>query len=285
MATAQITEESTSKHVEAAGINVHYHDVGEGDIPIIMLHGGGPGATGWSNYAPKNLRAIAERHRVILMDQPGFGGTDLPPTNVPRGQFFATCFLEFLDKLGIKKATLVGNSMGAANAVNFSIAHEERVEKLVLIGGIGGTNIISHEPTEGTKIIDEAYDNPTVENFRRFFNMMLYDASSIGDDVLQARVDAALQRRHQLEARVEASRRFGMGTRRDNSEALSKLGVKTLVFFGRNDRVSTVEAALRAVTLIPDSRLVIFSHCAHWVQYERGEAFNGMLLEFLDEPS
>jgi 2-hydroxy-6-oxonona-2,4-dienedioate hydrolase len=283
MATAEITEEGTSRTVEAAGIRIHYHEVGEGDIPVIMLHGGGPGATGWSNYAPRTLRPIAERHRVILMDQPGFGGSDLPPADMPRGQFFVTCFLEFLDKLGIKKATLVGNSMGAGNAVNFTTAHEERVERLVLIGGIGGTNIISHEPTEGTKIIDEAYADPTLENFRRFFDMMLYDTSSIGDDVLQARVDAALERPHQLEARLEASRRFGMGVRRDNSEALSKMNVKTMVFFGRNDRVSTVEAALRAVTLIPDSRLVLFSHCAHWVQYERPEAFNGTLLEFLDE--
>ncbi len=285
MATIEITEASTSKTVEAAGIRVHYHDVGEGDVPVIMLHGGGPGATGWSNYAPRTLRPIAERHRVILMDQPGFGGSDLPPADVPRGQFFVTCFLEFLDKLGIKKATLVGNSMGAGAAVNFTIAHEERVERLVLIGGIGGTNIISHEPTEGTKIINEAYADPSVENFRRFFNMMLYDTSSIGDDVLQARVDAALERRHQLEARIEANKRFGMGVRRDNSEALSNIGVKTMVFFGRNDRVSTVEAALRSVTLIPDSRLVLFSHCAHWVQYERAEAFNGILLEFLDELS
>src|SRR3546814_9238424 len=77
-----------------------------------MLPGGGPGASGWSNYN-RNIEAFVDAgFRVILMDCPGFNKSGPIVTSDPRGLVNARAVKGLLDVLGIKKAHLVGNSMG-----------------------------------------------------------------------------------------------------------------------------------------------------------------------------
>ena len=56
-------EADTSRYVEVDGINIHFNDAGQGEI-VIMLHGSGPGASGWSNFN-RNIDALAATHRVL----------------------------------------------------------------------------------------------------------------------------------------------------------------------------------------------------------------------------
>ena len=71
MPSDSITFESTSRFAQLGDLRLHFNDVGEGDV-LVMLHGGGPGATGWSNFK-QNLPAFSSRFRVLLVDQPQFG--------------------------------------------------------------------------------------------------------------------------------------------------------------------------------------------------------------------
>src|SRR5581483_2031964 len=59
--------------VDVAGMKIHVSEAGKGE-PIVMLHGGGPGATGMSNFRT-NLDHLSERFRLIVLDQPGFGSS------------------------------------------------------------------------------------------------------------------------------------------------------------------------------------------------------------------
>ena len=68
------TEQGTSRDVQAAGIRVHYNEVGAGQ-PIIMIHGAGPGASSWSNFRG-NVDAFAAGHRALLVDMPQYGGSE-----------------------------------------------------------------------------------------------------------------------------------------------------------------------------------------------------------------
>ena len=72
--TTPLTEEGTSRYATVDGVKVHYNEAGSGP-PVVMLHGGGPGASGWSNFGT-NVGPLSERFRVILMDLPGFGKSD-----------------------------------------------------------------------------------------------------------------------------------------------------------------------------------------------------------------
>src|SRR5579885_1148413 len=65
-----LTEEATSRFVKAGNLRLHYHEAGSGP-PLIMIHGGGPGAGGWSNYR-RNVEHFAHSYRVILPDLPCF---------------------------------------------------------------------------------------------------------------------------------------------------------------------------------------------------------------------
>jgi pimeloyl-ACP methyl ester carboxylesterase len=66
--TTQITAESTSKFVQTPKWKIHYNEAGQGH-PVIMIHGGGPGATGWSNFN-QNLIPLSEKYRILAVDTP-----------------------------------------------------------------------------------------------------------------------------------------------------------------------------------------------------------------------
>ena len=76
-----------------------------------MLHGGGPGASAWSNFG-RNLPVFAARFRTLLVDQPGFGQSDKPPVTGNYFTFAAEALAGLLDELGIDQVHLVGNSLG-----------------------------------------------------------------------------------------------------------------------------------------------------------------------------
>ena len=115
----EFSEQGTSKTVKAGGMDVHYHDVGSGD-PIVLLHSYGPGTTGWITFH-KILPALAQRYRRIVMDLPNFGRTGPVTYNEPLHNLQARTALALMDKLGIEKAHLVGNSQGGQSAMVVAI--------------------------------------------------------------------------------------------------------------------------------------------------------------------
>ena len=124
-----VTAEGTSRFVEAAGLTFHYNEAGEGH-PVVLLHGGGPGATGWSNYNP-NIGYLADHFRVIAVDMPGWGQSS--PVKAEERDHPAH-LLAFIDALGIDRPALVGNSMGGATSMSFAARFPDRLSHLVTMG-------------------------------------------------------------------------------------------------------------------------------------------------------
>src|SRR6516225_13358 len=140
MTTTQAhSEAATSKFVSVmengAELRLHYNDAGEGKETVVMLHGSGPGASGWANFN-RNVDAFVDAgYRVILLDCPGWGKSDSIVCTGSRSDLNARMLKGVLDTLGIERAHLVGNSMGGHSAVAFALSYPERVGKLVLMGG------------------------------------------------------------------------------------------------------------------------------------------------------
>src|ERR671918_655483 len=79
MAVAKLEKESVRKSSKAGDITLNYYEAGDGPgLPLVMLHGGGPGASAWSNFGAA-LPGFAASYRTLLVDQPGFGDSDKPP--------------------------------------------------------------------------------------------------------------------------------------------------------------------------------------------------------------
>src|SRR5690349_13783373 len=111
-----LTDENTSHFAEInegeLKLRLHYNDAGHGDEVVILIHGSGPGASGWSNFH-RNVQPLVDAgYRVILMDCPGWSQSDPVISRGSRSELNATALKGLLDVLGIARAHLVGNSMG-----------------------------------------------------------------------------------------------------------------------------------------------------------------------------
>ena len=274
--TTVLTEEGTSNFAQAGNLNVHYNEAGTGDT-VVMLHGGGPGASGWSNYVT-NFGPFSEHYRAILMDMPGYGKSDPKEMHEDyRNRINALALRDLLDTLGIEKANVIGNSMGGATAATFAIAYPERINKLVLMGaGGGGASIMQPMPLEGIKRIAALFEDPTLEGFRELIKIFVYDSSFMTDDLLHQRLANTLAHPEHLEARRKSSKQL-----EDLSPELSKIQADTLIVWGRDDRFVPLDHALKFLWSIPKSQLHVFSGCGHWAQYEKSGEFNTLVLDFL----
>jgi 2-hydroxy-6-oxonona-2,4-dienedioate hydrolase len=285
MAVAQLTEESTSRFVQTKHWKLHYNEAGEGH-PVIMLHGTGPGATGWSNFN-RNLGPLAEKYHVILLDSPGWGQSDTVDVEAfgqSRGDINALAVKELMDELGMDKAALVGNSMGGGCVQSFNMSFPERLSHFITMGsGAPGTNIIMPGgPLEGIRIIRETYENPTPENFKRLIQVMVYDSSFVSEELAQQRAKSALANQDHLANWLKS---FGGGGGAAPNpklvESILNCQAPALVFHGRDDRTVPIEGSMRLMSMLPNATLVVFNKCGHWAQVEHAATFNWMVSDFI----
>ncbi|MFD4603825.1 alpha/beta fold hydrolase [Streptomyces sp. NPDC058464] len=273
-----LTAEGTSRTVQTKNWKIHYNEAGEGH-PIVMLHGSGPGATGWSNFGP-NMKVLSDRFRVIAVDTPGWGASDAV---TPDERDPVEAALQLLDALGIDKAAFVGNSMGGMTSIAFAVRHPDRISHLITMGaGSPGPAYFgaSDGPSEGLKVLLKGYRDPSPETMRELVEIMTYDAAFVTDELIAQRSDAARKRPDHL-ANFLASGLTGVRSVQAPLERIAAIQTPTLVFHGRDDRVVHYESALRLVTLIPDSRLVLINRCGHWLQLEHADEFNRLVGDFV----
>ena len=273
----ELTYEATSRTVQTARWKIHYNEAGEGH-PVVMLHGSGPGATGWSNFGP-NMPALAERFRVIAVDMPGWGASDAVTFDE---RDHAGAALELLDTLGIEKAAFVGNSMGGMTALRFAALHPERISHLVTMGpGAPGPRLFGagDGPTEGLKVLQAAYRDPSAASMKRLVEIMTFDPANATDALAQQRSDAALARPDHLENFVAGiGKVFRFWPTVDD---VLSIRTPALLFHGRDDRVVHFENSLALTAMIPDSRLVLLNRCGHWAQVEHAAEFNRLVRDFV----
>jgi pimeloyl-ACP methyl ester carboxylesterase len=268
-------EEGTSRFVQAGNLKLHYNEAGSGDVAL-MLHGGGPGASGWSNFS-KNVGPISERFRVILLDLPGYGKSDSVVVQGGRAAFNAETIKSFIDVLKIPRLHLIGNSLGGATSARLAAEYPDRVGKVVLMGAAGGgTSLFVPMPSEGIKLLNAVFAHPVKESFKKLMELFVYDKSWITDELLERRWSAVIDNPDHLEARRQSTPGV-----EDLTRDFPRIQAESLIVWGRDDRMVPIDHALALLWRIPKSRLHIYSECGHWVQYEKADEFNRLVLDFL----
>lgn len=285
MNTPTLTEAATSKFmhlkVDEREVRVHYNDAGTGAETVVMLHGSGPGASGWANFHRNVDAFVAAGYRVVLMDCLGWSKSDPVVCTGSRSDLNARTLKALLDGLALERVHIVGNSMGGHSAVAFALAHPERVARLVLMGGgTGGPSQFVPMPTEGIKLLQGLYREPTIDNLKKMMNVFVYDASSLTEELFQARLDNMLARKDHLDNFVKSlaanPKQFP-----DQGPRLGEISAPTLVIWGRDDRFVPMDVGLRLIWGMPNAELHIFNRCGHWAQWEHADKFNRMVLDFL----
>jgi 4,5:9,10-diseco-3-hydroxy-5,9,17-trioxoandrosta-1(10),2-diene-4-oate hydrolase len=284
------TPDLSERTVTVAGKPIFVAEAGAGPA-VVMLHGGGPGASGVSNYS-RNIDALAQRLQVIVPDMPGYGRSTKDVDQSDPFGYLADMIRGLLDELGVETAHLIGNSYGGAAALRLALDSPHRVGKLVLMGpgGIGTTRAL---PTDGLKSLLSYYggDGPSREKLERFIRTYLvYDGASVPDELIDLRYQASID--PEVVANPPLRRPSGpmaprtlwrMDLTRDSR--LKHLPTPTLVLWGRDDKVNRPAGGPMLLNMMPNAELLMTSHTGHWMQFERAELFNDIVTEFLSATS
>lgn len=263
---------TAAKEVEVYGQKIHYLEAGAGPV-VILLHGLGGDSTNWALTLP----ALSANYRVIAPDQIGFGKSDKPVIN-----YRVATLVEFLSvfykKLGIEKATLVGNSLGGWTAAAFALAYPERVEKLVLVDAAGYSPKRLGVPALGAEFYSIL--NPaTTADLRRTFKLVFYNQAMFTDQVIEQQFTTKLKRGdgQTINAFVDSIMRGEDYL----DESAVKIKTPTLVIWGREDGLTPLVMGETFAKDIPGAQKLIIEKCGHIPQLEKPLEFNTALLKFL----
>jgi 2-hydroxy-6-oxonona-2,4-dienedioate hydrolase len=273
MASVIWAQAPVSKQVEVFGQKIHYLEAGSGPN-VVLLHGLGADATNWA----MNTSVLAKSFHVFVPDQIGFGESDKPLIN-----YRVSTLVDFLDgfykKVGIAKATVVGNSLGGWTAMAFTLAHPDKVERMVLVdaGGYSFEKLGTAKPT--IEILDGL--NPsTIAGSKAVLALILANKSLATDQAAEH-----LFATHMKSGDGYTIERFIDSIQRGQDVVDGKLGgihVPTLIVWGAEDALTLPAGGKMMATEIAGSELVVLDHCGHIPQFECAAPFNEALIKFLN---
>jgi pimeloyl-ACP methyl ester carboxylesterase len=223
------------------GINMHYVERGHANgHVIIFLHGY---TDSWRSFE-RNLPLISDKFHLYALDQRGHGDSSRPACCYTQADFSADV-LAFMDALNIRKATIVGHSMGSFIAHKFAVENPQRVKRLVLIGS--APTMAGNEVVAGLNDFVQTLEDPVDPQFVRDFQASTY-ANPIPAEFLDTAVSESLK----LPASVWKQTLAGM-VAEDHSAQLGQTKAPTLILWGDNDGIFSLQDQLALDTLIPNS--------------------------------
>jgi pimeloyl-ACP methyl ester carboxylesterase len=269
--------------VEIDGRSVNYVDIGSGERePIVFVHGlGGQ----WQNWL-ENIPRAAQERRVIALDLPGFGLSEMPRDEITISGY-GRVVDALCERLGLGRVDVVGNSMGGYVSAEVAIQFPQRVDQLVLVSAAGITSAnLAHAPIMTLGRIATAIVTHTAAQDRTLAARPKTRHASL---LFVARHPSRLKGDFAYEAFFKGTGKPGfMDALRANldydfRDRLPEIGVPTLIVWGENDSIIPVKDAQEFERLIPDSRKVLMKDTGHVAMAERPQTFNDLMLEFLAE--
>jgi triacylglycerol lipase len=270
-AQAQLAPQASAaveKEAVVFGTKIHYQEAGSGPI-VILLHGLGGNSQNWA----LTVGPLAQKFRVIVPDQIGFGKSDKPFIHYRIGTY-----VDFLDQfckqLKIERASLVGNSMGGWVAAAFTIAFPERVERLVLVDAAGYA-----PPANFDYRILYGLNPSTREGMKQVADKVFYNKLFQSD----ALIDAAMAARFTAGDGYTITSLIESISRGEDfiDKGIKSIKQPTLVVWGRQDGLTPLADGERFKKDIPNSTLLVIEECGHAPQFEKAAEFNAALLKFL----
>jgi pimeloyl-ACP methyl ester carboxylesterase len=266
-----MTAQAVEKFVQVGEYNTRYIEAGQGD-PVILLHPACPGAHG-ALYYRYTIGPLSERFRVLAPDLIGFGGTD-SPTRMLKHPTYVEHIVGFMQAVGATPAHVIGNCRGGLVAISVAGEHPELVRRLILIGNAGG-GIPPELEEKALKPYSEFV--PSREGLTSSLARCFFDSSThVSADAFDAQLNASIKQ-------YDAYARLG-GYPMDVPNLkplLAEMTVPTLFLCGREDRVLTLEQAMRGYAMTPGARMYVIPNCGLHPQLEHPQEFNRVVLQFL----
>ncbi len=263
------------QYLNVEGIKTFYVRAGTG-TPLLLIHGGAPGACSLVNWGLNIEPLAALGFCVIAFDQPGFGYSDNPKDHSV--EFRVNHAKSFINKLELDRFHVVGNSQGAYIAARVAL-EDPRTGKLVLVSsgtlapkGSPAAQALSREHAERLRQYA-----PSLENARTLTLGTLFNPELVTEDLVQLRYEMSIGKN----LAAQSERRKAPPAKPIGEELLRTLKVKTLIFWGKNDRGAALERGIALFQLIPKAEFHTFDDCAHWVQWDQASRFHKIVADFL----
>ena len=261
--------------VKVNDINMYYEVHGDG-FPIVMISGLASHVDWW---APDFLGGMSKKFKAIIFDNRGAGRTDKPDVEYSI-KMFADDTVGLMDALNIKKAHVLGASMGGMIAQELVLNYPERVEKLVLCCTHcgGGRNILSSP--EVMEILMKGAEGMTPEEGAELMISLIFTEDFIKNnhDVIERTRENILKEpipEFSYQRQIAAVMKFNAGRR------LKKVNTPTLIIQGKMDVLVPLKNAEVLAKLIPGAKSVLLDNTAHAIFYPNTERVIEEVLKFL----
>lgn len=262
------------------GVRTHYVTAGEGE-PVILIHGGGPGASGATGWA-QTIPALAKHFRVYAIDLIGNGDTDKPMVEYSL-QTLVEHVAGFIDVLRLRNVRIMGNSQGAYVAIKYALDNPGRVKSAAMIstGNVAAACGIEGGRSEALPRFDG-----TKESLQSFMNVIVNNPAKLPPELLDLRFETASQPGHrEMLQSIGRYRRLSVEDPSHHQswtirERLKALQVPYCIIWGEKDRSAPLDPlGLGMKELLPHIPFHIVPDSGHQVQNEQPEACNKILID------
>jgi pimeloyl-ACP methyl ester carboxylesterase len=250
---------------------IHYEAYGRGS-PVILLHGW----LGSWGYWLSTMEALSDRYRAYALDFWGFGDS-----GKRRESYLITDFVslvnQFMDRLGIEQAPIIGHSMGGTVALSVALAYPQRVSKVSVVGSpiVGSSLNIFLRLAGRPWIAVLVWNNPRLlrlgiklfspritHDWRAWYDMIIHDLS-----------------RTTLEAFFSS---IGSLRETDLRPQLGQLTIPALGIYGRGDNIVAPHQAQLIAKSVPQGRVKMMERSRHFVMLDEPEEFTRAVVNFLE---
>jgi pimeloyl-ACP methyl ester carboxylesterase len=275
------------RYYDAGGIRTRVIEAGDGGEPLVLMHG----LSGHAESFIRNVVPLAEAgYRVLSVDAVGHGFSAKPEDVTYHSPTFERHLLGVLDAIGADRAHVVGQSLGGWTAWRLALRHPERFRSLTSATGAGillGDEASRRESEAIHKrvgsVTARALEEPTRERVRARLEWLMASPDRVTDELVETRYAIFnLPDSRRVMAKVSAEQTSEENRRHLLTEDdLARTSVPTMLLWTDKNPTVPASTARRAADLVPGARFELVEDAGHWPQFERPEAFNRVLLDFL----
>lgn len=258
--------------IKANNIYIGYDDIGDGDVPIIFLHGFALDKSSWE----KQVGFFKMSHRVIACNVRSFGNSTTNNEELSM-DLFADDLIAFMDALNIKKVIICGLSMGGYIALNAVSRYSNRFLGLVLCATQSFAD--SEETKELRKVRIQQINAEGINDFALEFLANIFHKNTVENKKEMVNNTEILIRSNSSQVIVNGM--LSLLNRKSTCETLSNINIPTLIICGKGDLLTPVNASQFLHENIKYSSLEIIEFARHMPNLEQADEFNSILKNFL----
>lgn len=265
--------------VKLAGRRTHFVKKGEGS-PVVLIHGFNLDHNTWI----ENMDVLARYFTVYAVDLWGSGFSTREPLDYGF-PLFVEQIQQLMDHLKLARAHFVGHSMGGGTAIAFSVAHPDRVDRLILVDSVG----IPRPTTLRERVfrlpwLPEFLQRLPTDLIRRknLLDFWIHDRELLNDEVFTA-LTGFQKIEGTTRATLDMLRRDFFNTIDGEIDRLGELSIPTMLLWGRHDRAVPIEAGWAMHGRLPGSRFEVFDRSSHMPNFDEPDRFNDLVVGFLQD--